>query len=80
MQGKWHWWMSTVLIFIVLVAIVLLFKGRQYQWIKAVLVALIAFQQLWLAWDYNNNILFQYQTDRKQVTKYDYFSHPLNKN
>lgn len=79
MQGKWHWWMSTVLIFIVLVAIVLLFKGRQYLWIKAALVALIAFQQLWLAWDYNNNILFQYQTDRKQVTKYDYFSHPLNK-
>ncbi|KOR13847.1 hypothetical protein AMC75_02895 [Staphylococcus carnosus] len=77
--GKWHWWMSTVLIFILMIALVLLLRGKQNFWIKILLVSLFILQQLWLAWDYNNNILFQYQTDQKQVTKYDYFSHPLNK-
>ncbi|MCD8914651.1 YfhO family protein [Staphylococcus simulans] len=78
-KGDWDWWISTVLIIIVLAVIIVMFKGKTNRWLKISLVLLILLQQYWQLKEYKHNTLSEYETDIAQVTKHDYFSQPLNK-
>ncbi|OFJ76650.1 YfhO family protein [Staphylococcus sp. HMSC056G08] len=78
-EGEWHWWFSTAVIIAVLALILIVYKGQTKYWMKLMLVALILVQQFWQLKEYKENILSEYETEVKQVTNYDYFSHPLNK-
>lgn len=77
--GTWNWWIITFIIIFVLTLLILIFKGHTTRWMKVLLILLIIVQQYWQCLDYKNNTLSEYETTTKQVTKYDYFSHPLAK-